>query len=77
MLNCTITSKTSTKKYENLKSVSIPSVSGYMQIMKGHAESFILMKEGEIVLQSKNGKQSVSILGGECLIQKDDVLIIL
>ncbi len=78
MIDCVITSPKSTAVYGNLKSASLPAFYGRMQILPGHAESFVVLKKGTVVLRQPNGKiQTMEIGGGECHILGDRVLVIL
>ena len=76
MINCVITSPKETISYKDLQSVALPALTGQMQILSGHAESFVLLKKGSIVLE-KSGQQNklIQITNGECYI-KDDVVTI-
>ena len=78
MINCTITSLNNTSEYNDLRSIMIPALSGQMQILTNHAESFILLDAGNVILKD-SGKNitSVKISGGECHIQNNSVTIIL
>jgi len=78
MINCVITSFKKTIIYKNLRSITLPAFSGQMQILSGHAESFILLKKGDIIIQKSQKKQdNIQILNGECYIKDDAVDIIL
>jgi F0F1-type ATP synthase epsilon subunit len=78
MINCVITSPKKTTVYKNVRSIMLPAFSGQMQILSGHAESFILLQKGDISLRQLN-KQSeiIQIMNGECYIKNDVVTIIL
>ncbi len=79
MISCTITSYQQTTVYNNVKSVTLPTPSGEMQVLSGHAESFILLRQGDILLKQATGKQNktVHVVQGECYIKKDSILIVL
>lgn len=79
MLKCTITSKEETKEYGELKSVTLPGYIGQMQVFSGHAETFVLLQDGDIVLVNaeSGAEEKIRIQGGECTIRKDNVMIIL
>jgi len=56
----------------------LPAFSGQMQILPGHAESFLSLNEGNIVFQeSRERKETIQIMNGECYIKDDAVVIIL
>ncbi len=78
MISCTITSPKETTVYKNVHSVTLPAFYGQMQILPGHAESFILLKEGSISLQ-QSGKEDEVIqnINGECYVKDDVVTVIL
>jgi len=79
MLKCAITSKEGTKEYGKLKSVTLPGYIGQMQVLSGHAETFVLLQDGDIVLVNaeSGAEEKIQIQGGECTIRKDNVMIIL
>ena len=78
MISCTITSPKKTTVYKDVRSVTLPAFYGQMQILPGHAESFILLKEGSISLQ-QSGKEDEVIqnINGECYVKDDVVTVIL
>ncbi len=78
MINCTITSPKKTIIYKKIASIILPSSSGQMQILPGHAESFILLQKGNIFLQqSNNKKEIIENTKGECHIRNNIITIIL
>ena len=78
MINCTITSPQKTTVYKNARSVTLPALSGQMQILPGHAESFILLRKGNISLRKSNKESEViQNINGECYIKNDAVTVIL
>jgi len=78
MINCIITSPQKTAVYKNLRSVTLPAFFGQMQILPGHAESFVLLKKGNISLRQLNKKKEIiQNINGECHIRNDVVTIIL
>lgn len=78
MMTCVITSPEKTLTYGNLSAVSLPAFAGRMQVLPEHAESFVLLREGEIILRKTDGKkESARIPGGECYIKGDRVSVIL
>ena len=78
MINCTITSPKKTIVYKNVLDITLPALSGQMQILPGHAESFILLREGNISLRQLNKKSEIiQNINGECYIKNDVVTIIL
>jgi len=78
MINCTITSPKKTTVYKKVQSIMLPTFSGQIQILPGHAESFILLREGNISLrQLKKENKIIQNINGECHIKNNVVTIIL
>ena len=78
MIHCLITSSQKTESYKNLQGITLPAFSGQMQVLPGHAESFILLKTGNVILKLSSGQKTViPIKGGECYIKDDNSVIIL
>ena len=78
MINCIIISSQKTTIYKNLRSVTLPAFFGQMQILPGHAESFVLLKKGNISLRQLNKKKEIiQNVNGECRIKNDVVTVIL
>ena len=78
MINCTITSPKKTMVYKKVQSIILPALSGQMQILPGHAESFILLQKGNISLrQLSKESEIIQNINGECYIKNDVVTIIL
>jgi len=77
MLSCSILSPERTQRFDALIRITLPAHSGEIQILRGHAESFIALREGKIVLESGRGKEVVVVPGGECHVLEDMVNIIL
>ncbi|HDL74974.1 MAG TPA: hypothetical protein ENH06_01140 [bacterium] len=78
MINCIITSFKKTIVYKNVQNIILPAFSGQMQILPGHAESFILLRKGNIFLRQLNKEDEIiQNINGECHIKNDVVTIIL
>ena len=77
MINCEISSPEETRTYENLRSIVLPAQEGEMQVLPGHAEAFVSLQKGNIVLEEEDKKETISIAGGKCHIKDDRVLVIL
>lgn len=61
-----------------MQSVTIPAVSGNIQILPGHAELFALLGKGKVSLQGKTSiNKDVQIIKGECYMNNDVVTIII
>jgi len=78
MIDCTITSSQKAIVYKNIESITLPVFSGQIQVSPNHAESFVLLKRGDISLKQLN-KQSkiIQITSGECCVKNNAVTIIL
>jgi F0F1-type ATP synthase epsilon subunit len=89
MLTCTITSPNKTEVYKNVRNITIPGISGQMQILPGHCESFFLLRKGNIILRRPNklpkktkpayGMQDkiIEITRAECYIKNNTITVIL
>jgi F0F1-type ATP synthase epsilon subunit len=78
MLDCTITSTEKTEKYEEVQWVILPAHQGRMQVLPGHAEMFVTLREGIIMLPQSDGHEiSRQITGGECHIKDNHVIVVL
>ena len=78
MINCVITSPKKTIIYKNIKNVILPTFAGQMQVLPGHAESFVLLQKGDILLRKLNNQsETIQIMNGECYIKNDAVTVIL
>jgi len=76
-LSCIVTSADTTSNYNELSSVSVPAASGLMQLLPGHAEAFVEVSGGDLVLKHADGHLETIRLGEcECHIKADQVLII-
>ncbi|HDH31477.1 MAG TPA: hypothetical protein ENH26_01740, partial [Candidatus Wolfebacteria bacterium] len=61
-----------------VRSITLPAFSGQMQILPGHAESFILLQKGDIsLLQLNKLSEIIQIINGECYVKNDVVKVIL
>ena len=78
MLGCVVTSADETVHYDQVRSVTVPSVSGQAQILSGHAETFMVLKKGDVRLEKSNqSREVISIVQGECYVRNDKVVIVL
>jgi len=78
MLDCRLISLKRTVVYKDVRSIILPAFSGQIEILPGHVESFLLLKEGDIVIKKSNEKiDRVSISDGECYVNNDFVDIVL
>ncbi len=78
MIYCIITSPEKTTVYKNIKSITLPAFRGITQILPNHAEAFMILKKGNIILKQLNKKDNnVQIASGECYVKDNVVKIIL
>ena len=78
MIVCKITSPKQTVTYKDIQSITFPALSGQIQILPGHAEAFILLQEGDVILQRSDKKSEVvQITSGECHVKDNVATVIL
>ncbi len=78
-MKCKIVSAKENRIFDNVLSVIIPNTAqGQIQILPQHAESFILLNEGEMTLEKVSGESQIfEINRGLCHIRDDTVTVIL
>lgn len=74
-MNCSIISSQDKKEFYEIKSITLPALSGELQILPDHAESFIILKKGDVVLKN-NKRNTLPVEGGVCHIKDNAVVII-
>lgn len=78
MLNCLITSPKKTTTYKNIQRLTIPASSGQAQILPNHAESFFLLRPGNVTLEISAGKKkNILVSEGECYVKNNLATLIL
>jgi F0F1-type ATP synthase epsilon subunit len=78
MLDFTLTSPTRTTTYYQIRSVTLPAVSGQLQILPRHAEAFISLTSGKVILQDSRGQTiSLPITPGQAHVRPSSVVVIL
>lgn len=79
MINCVIiTSEAKKVVYDGLRSILLPAYSGQMQILPGHAESFVVLKKGGLILRQSNRQdKTIQITKGEFYFKDNRAVIIL
>lgn len=75
-MHCIILSPESKQEFEGVQSIILPAFSGELQILPNHAESFISLRQGEIILESGKPKV-IPVEGGIGEIKNNIVTIIL
>ena len=76
-MNCIITSLKSTIIHEKVLSIILPTTSGEMEILNNYAESFMVLKAGNIIIRKNKETKSVPVISGECYIKDNNIIIIL
>ena len=77
MINCTITSPEKTTRYGKLSGITLPAASGQAQILPGHAETFMLVKKGNIVLRQPGQKEVMQIPSAVFYIKNNKAVFVL
>ena len=78
MLDCKVLSEKGVNSYQQLKSLTLPAISGEMQLLPGQSEIFVILKEGKIRLDRADGKsEKIDIIGGECHVVNNKAIVIL
>ncbi|MCD6284033.1 hypothetical protein J7J12_02135 [bacterium] len=75
-ITCFIISFKKIKIYKGVKIVTLPGVVGKMQVLLNHAESFILLKKGKIIIKNTK-KKVINISKGLCYIKNNNIKIFL
>ena len=58
--------------------ITLPAANGMMQVLPGHAESFVVLQAGEIVVVTKIGKvRSFTVPGGLGYVRDDQVVVLI
>lgn len=77
-MNCVIVSSKKIMKHSELQGITLPAYFGEMEVLPGHAESFISLEEGEVIFKKTDGQsENVKIKEGECHIKNNNIIIIL
>jgi F0F1-type ATP synthase epsilon subunit len=76
-MQCVISSAENKQEFKDITSITLPAYSGELQVLPGHAESFIILQRGQVFLDNGEKLKAVSISGGVCCIKSDSVSIML
>jgi F0F1-type ATP synthase epsilon subunit len=77
-MKCKIFSLREIKTFHGVTSITLPASRGQMQVLPGHAESFIELQGGNVFLKSgKEQKQTLPVPGGICFISNNEIVITL
>ncbi len=74
-MKCKIVSPDRTREFPRVAAVTLPASGGEMQILPGHAETFVKLRSGAVVLKSKE-KISLPVSESVCYVKNDEILII-
>ncbi|MDO8584628.1 MAG: hypothetical protein Q7R85_00710 [bacterium] len=58
------------------KSVSVPAVSGRMQVLPGHIPLITPLMAGDIVIDGAEKKETIPVVGGILEVKKSEVVIL-
>lgn len=75
-MECLVVSSREEKKWENIKSLLLPALQGEAEILPGHAESFIQLKPGVLVLRGST-EETLPVTGGICYVHDNKVLVVI
>lgn len=75
-MQCIIVSSKNKQKFKKVQSITLPAFSGELQVLPDHAESFIALRQGKIILKSDK-VNTIPIENGICDIKDNIVTIIL
>lgn len=56
--------------------ITLPGIDGKFQILTNHAPIIASLAKGEVVIDSKQGKQTVAITGGLVEVNKNKVIVL-
>ena len=76
-MNCQIVSPERKKIYKRVKSISLPTLTGQVQILPRHAEIFTSLQTGEIVLKLQDKKETINIKEGVCYFKDNWCYVVL
>lgn len=74
-MQCAIISSKDKQEFKDITSITLPAFSGEMQILPNHAESFIVLQKGPVVLEG-HPTNAVLIEGGICHVKDNTVIVI-
>lgn len=64
MIICKIISPQKTLFSGEVESITLPSFNGKAQVLENHAESFFVLRDGDIILQIGNEKKKIPVKKG-------------
>lgn len=77
-LSCTVRSSKGTSFDDVVLSVTVPSPSGQVQILPGHAEAYVALADGVLTAAMPNGDaREVPVQGGVVHVKDDRVIVVL
>jgi len=77
-IHCEIISPEGKRVFRKLTSIILPGVSGELEVLPGHAESFISLRKGQVRIKALTGgpAKEVSVKESICYIKDDYIRII-
>ena len=75
-MECLVVSSNQAKQWKNVSRITLPAIRGEAKILPGHAESFIQLKAGKLILKNQK-EENFPISHGICYVRQDKVLIII
>jgi len=76
-MECSIISPKKIEKRTELKSIILPAFWGRMEVLPGHAESFIVLTEGEIIFKTQNSQEEKLFIKKGLFYTKDNKSLII
>ncbi len=76
-MNCQIVSPQRKKTYKRVKGISLPTPTGMVQILPSHAEMFVSLQAGEIVLKLPDKEEVINIKEGVCYFKDNWCYVVL
>jgi F0F1-type ATP synthase epsilon subunit len=76
MLSCQLISSKEYQIIKNVSNVVLPGYLGELQILPGHAESFILLRKGNILIETKKLSNKIPIEKGLAFVNDNKIIII-
>lgn len=75
-MQCIIITTENKQQFDQVQSITLPAFGGELQILPEHAESFIALRRGTVVLENKKTNAVVPLEGGICYFKDNFATII-
>jgi len=76
MLNCQLVSFKNREEIKFVRSLTLPAFNGEVQILPRHAECFLLLKSGKVLINTGEETREFQIKSGFCFLRNDQVIIL-